>query len=346
MPMGNPLSPTVADIVLDDLLDNTIQELNNKGILINFITKYVDDTLLIINKKDINEIQNTFNKYHQKIQFTFEIETNNSISYLDAKLIRNGSSIKFDWYHKSMASGRIMNYHTTQPKSQIINTAKSFIMRVLRISDQDFHKSNINEITKILINNSFPKKVITQLIQDTIRKLKDGSPNNREETHKYCSLKYIPGLTDNRNMKMIINKTQNICYAYKANKTISQIFSNVKTPIDKQQQHNIVYEIECNGNDEQSCDLVYIGTTKRTLQTRMGEHKTDIEKGTQKTALAQHISKTGHKANFENVKILDKESKDDKRYTIESLRIQQKIERTMNLKEDTNNISVSYRIAI
>ena len=78
----------------------------------------------------------------------------------------------------------------------------------------------------------------------------------------------------------------------------------------------------------------------------MGEHKTDIEKGTQKTTLAQHISKTGHNANFENVKILDKESKDDKRYTIESLRIQQKIERTMNLKEDTNNISVSYRIAI
>lgn len=55
---------------------------------------------------------------------------------------------------------------------------------------------------------------------------------------------------------------------------------------------------------------------------------------------------TGHTADFETVKILDKENMEKKRYTIESLRIQQKRNLTMNLKEDTDNISASYRVAI
>lgn len=73
----------INDFVLNDLLDNTIHEPNNKGIQIKFITKYLGDTLSIINKKDINEIFNKLKKYHLKQQFTFEIETNNSIPYLD-----------------------------------------------------------------------------------------------------------------------------------------------------------------------------------------------------------------------------------------------------------------------
>lgn len=117
-------------------------------------------------------------------------------------------------------------------------------------------------------------------------------------------------------------------------------------PVEKQQQNNVVYEIACKGNDEQKCDLIYIGTTKRNLQTRMCEHKNDIEKQKESTALSKHMICEKHKPDFERIKILDVETKQRKRFTIESLRIQQNIDRTMNLKEDTNNISFSYRVAI
>lgn len=60
MPMGNPLSPTIADVVMDDLLDNTILDLKkNFNIDIKFIVKYVDDIFAIIRKRRRHHSQNT-----------------------------------------------------------------------------------------------------------------------------------------------------------------------------------------------------------------------------------------------------------------------------------------------
>lgn len=356
MPMGNPLSPTIADIVLDDLLDNTLAELKNNNVQIKYITKYVDDILAIVDKNDTHKILNCFNKYHQKIQFTIEVEKEKSIAYLDTKLHHAGNKISFDWYTKETSSGRIMNYNATQPKSQIINTAKSLIHKILTLSDEQYHDDNIIRITRILINNSFPKNLINHLIKDSKRKINSNKHNvaknvpvinidDNERRKTFFSVKYIPGLIDNQTLKTTL-ATQDICFAYRPNQTLSTIFSKTKTPIEQQQQNNVVYEIPCKGDDNQSCDLVYIGTTKRALQMRIGEHKNDIEKEKANTALAQHIIDTGHTADFNNIKILDTEKRERTRMTLESLRIQEKITRTMNLKEDSDNISASYSAAI
>lgn len=78
----------------------------------------------------------------------------------------------------------------------------------------------------------------------------------------------------------------------------------------------------------------------------MKKHKNDIEKHKQLTALAQHLLEAGSTADFEAVKILDRESNEKTRYTIENLRIQQKKEFKMNLKEDADNINTCFIFAI
>lgn len=349
MPMGNPLSPTIADIVLDSLLDDAINELKNKNINIKYITKYVDDILAIIHVNDKDEILKTLNNHHPKIKFTIETEENNEIAYLDTKLRRVKDEISFDWYSKETASGRLMNFNSTQPKRQIINTATNFIERVLSISDTEFHNKNIKIINQTLIENSFPKTLINSLINTAIEKRRKNNhqinnTNSKEDT-KFYSVQYIPGLTDNRIMKTTI-KQNNISFAYKPNQTLSAIFTNVKTPIDRQQQNNVVYEIACKGKADESCNMIYIGTTKRALNTRVNEHKQDVAKGRESTALSQHIVETGHTADFTKVKILEKENNERKRFTKESLHIQQQIYKTLNFKEDTDNINGCYRVAI
>ena len=72
----------------------------------------------------------------------------------------------------------------------------------------------------------------------------------------------------------------------------------------------------------------------------------DIAKGKDSTALSQHVLSTGHTADLEQVRIIDKERMERKRFTKESLHIQKQINRTMNLKEDTSNINASYMVAI
>ena len=43
-----PLSPTIADIILDKLLDYTVDILSNQNVYIKFILKYVDEMFAII----------------------------------------------------------------------------------------------------------------------------------------------------------------------------------------------------------------------------------------------------------------------------------------------------------
>ena len=116
--MGNPLSPTIANIILDKLLNECLQDLKQNNIEIKFIIKYVDDIFAVVRKTDTDQILKTFNMYHNKLQFTIELENEKSIPFLDTKIIRNENTIIKDWYTKPTSSGRIINYHSTQPKNQ------------------------------------------------------------------------------------------------------------------------------------------------------------------------------------------------------------------------------------
>ena len=345
MPMGNPLSPTIANIVLDTLLDNVIDELKANNIEIKFITKYVDDLFAIIGKSDEDKILRTMNIYHKKIQFTIEREKNMSIPYLDINIINDEGKIRTNWYTKPTSSGRMMNYNSTQPLKMKINTATNLIKKVLKISDEKFKKSNINRIRQILNMNSYPTYMINNLINKTLKTEKQENKQSKECKKVFYSVPYIPKLTETKTMKrMLTEETATI--AHKSNMTLRHLFTNNKTKLDKLKSDNVVYEIKCDGNERESCNLVYIGTTKRMLGTRINEHKTDIEKGKVTTALSLHVKECDHNMDFENIRILDREKKENKRYTLESLRIQQKIHNTMNTKEDKDNTKLQYSAAI
>lgn len=168
-------------------------------------------------------------------------------------------------------------------------------------------------------------------------------PDNNSKIYKKIS--FIPGLTDNSNLSPIFHNT-NTAFAHSTQENLKKIFSNTKTKIKTQEQHNVVYQIPCKGDTEGKCEEVYIGCTKRQLETRLGEHKNDISKHKQTTALSQHMINKKHTADFANAIILDKERRCNRRYTLETLRIQQNITKTMNFKEDKDKIHVAYAVAI
>ena len=56
--MGNPLSTTIADIIMDELLEYTVDILSKNNVFIKFIVKYVDDIFAIIKRKIINYSKN------------------------------------------------------------------------------------------------------------------------------------------------------------------------------------------------------------------------------------------------------------------------------------------------
>ena len=146
-------------------------------------------------------------------------------------------------------------------------------------------------------------------------------------------------------MTPILNN-DNIKLAHKSNHTLNRLFTQTKTRIDKLKQSNVIYEITCKGNENEDCKQVYIGTTKRSLEKRMTEHKADIRNRRMSTALSQHMMENNHTPDIENVRIIDRENNTNRRYTLESLRIQQKQNISMNTKEDKDKTNHHYYMTL
>lgn len=349
MPMGSPLSPTIADIVLDDLLNSTTEQLEKDGIRIKSMVKYVDDFFAIIKTEDNPKILKKLNEYHPRLKFTYEVEDNNKLPFLDAVIHRKENHLIFDWYSKDIASGRIINFNSNHPKSQKINTANNLIKKILNISDAEFKDQNIEKIHTILRKNNYPVQITKDLLQKNIHSNNLNNTNTPSNTVsqplKYFGAQYTPNLTENHRLNKIINQAH-IKFAHRPTETINRLFTQTKDPTQKENKNSVVYQINCKGNNNQSCDKIYIGQTKRALKTRIAEHKEDTKKEKTTTALAQHMMTHKHQPDFDRVRILDTERNNNKRLTLESLRIQQNKENAMNTKEDIDNINSVYSLIL
>ena len=110
--MGSPISPLFADMVMDDLESNCLQNLKeNYNVKTLFYFRYVDDTTMCINKKHIDIVMSTFNSYNDHPQFTYELEQNKQDNFLDISLIRFNNSIITNWFNKPTSSGRTKEKH-------------------------------------------------------------------------------------------------------------------------------------------------------------------------------------------------------------------------------------------
>lgn len=340
LPMGSPASPIVADIVMEELLKQCVNKLHKKPKL---LTKYVDDLFGIIEECAIIETLDVLNSFHKQIKFTIEEEKDGRLPYLDTLVIRAEGKIKIDWYQKPTASGRIINYHSCQPNNIVMNTASNFIRRVLTISDRCFHTENIYKIKDILRKNSFPDNII--------RRLLDNHKKNRElidEMPKiYKAMTYVPGISERIKKSEIYNK-EKYKIAPRTDNTLKQLFSNTKSKIDKMEKANVIYKINCTGDVTNTCKQVYVGTTKNKLKTRLAGHRSDLKNRNkqlnQKTALAAHCALNGHTPDLDNVEILQREEKYNRRFTLEVLHIINiEKERRMNFKSDVEHCAQSYR---
>ena len=96
----------------------------------------------------------------------------------------------------------------------------------------------------------------------------------------------------------------------------SQQFSTKSRKISALNQEGVVYSVNC------SCGLPYIGETGRRLICRISEHKSAVRNACNKTGLDRHVNFTGHKIDWNSVKILSFQAQSIERKLEESLEIE------------------------
>ena len=99
-------------------------------------------------------------------------------------------------------------------------------------------------------------------------------------------------------------KDFNIRAVFRSRPTLRSLLTKVKDPLPMEKQANVVYEVPC------TCGKVYIGETRRRLETRLKEHKDACIKGfTDKSAIAEHAWMEDHPIRWDDTRILQHASR-------------------------------------
>jgi len=203
-PMGSPLSPIIAEIVLQDLERKALKLLNME---IPFYHRYVDDIALAAPRQKINECLNAFNSLHSRLQFTLETG-GKRLNFLDVTIINNEGTIEFDWYKKPTFSGRVLNFLSHHPTSQKRGVIISMIDRVFLLSHPRFHEKNLRFVVETFISNGYPLQFIFETIRMRLKSLfnkqtkKQVTENNNEERTSWFVIPFIKKVTSQINSKI------------------------------------------------------------------------------------------------------------------------------------------------
>ena len=161
--MGSSLSGIVADLFLQKLEFQVVK----KNPHISCWSRYMDDIFSIYTSDQLESILQSLHQFHNKIKFTVEHEKNGTLPFLDVLVCRRqDDSVCLRIYRKPTHTNRYLNWKSFHHPSHVISVADSLIRRAILISDPDYLDEELKFISKVLIQNSFPKHEIEFKISD------------------------------------------------------------------------------------------------------------------------------------------------------------------------------------
>jgi len=334
-PMGSPLSPILADLVLQDLEMNAIENLSME---IPFYYRYVDDIALAVPRQKTQEVLAMFNSFHPRMQF---IHDGKKLDFLDVTIINNNNKVEFNWYRKPTFSGRVLNFMSHHPLTQKKGVIMNMVDRAFLLSHPGYHQDNLNFVVKTFLSNGYPLQFIFDTIQKRLKSLfnkrtkKQNTDNSNDNEKKgWFIIPFISKVTENfKHITNIINTK----LAYFSLHKLGWIVKAQKDSLPILSNKNVVYRLAC-----KNCNASYVGQTKRRLSTRISEHRNDINKKTSNhSVITEHKIDLNHDFDWDKPKILDKENYYFRRLTSEMINIKTQIY-PINLQSDTECLQLVY----
>ncbi|XP_062711953.1 uncharacterized protein LOC134289692 [Aedes albopictus] len=350
--MGSPLSPAVADLVMESLLDNVVGKIDCP---VPVLKKYVDDLILALPPDKIAEVLNIFNSFDPNIQFTCEMEQDGKIPFLDMTLVRkHDQTIRTEWYCKPMASGRLVDYLSGHPLHLKMNTVTNFIHRVREFTTNAPRETANQIIDETLRINHYPTSLRHRLLSRNTNRTSINTTVNETPTI-YKPMLFVNDLTQ-RLRKSFEAVLPNITLAPRYENTTRRMFNNMKDTVPMEMRNNVIYRIPCH-----DCDASYVGLTTTLLKQRLSSHRTtmnqlerlrnngnndatteyELERLKEKTALLQHSIEHDHRFDLEKTTILDQHRRQSALPILEVCSIIN-TPRTVNKRSDIDSLSSMY----
>lgn len=328
--MGSPIGPTYANIFMSHHESIWLDECppNFKPIAYK---RYVDDTFLIFNHKDhIQLFLDYLNSKHSKIQFTCEIEKDNSLPFLDVNVSKINSGLQTSIFRKPTFTGQGLNWFSFCPSIYKYNSIKTLINRAYSLSSTylGFHHE-IEFLRDYFRNNNFPLDKYFSIVRSFLHSKFTNKPpfHFAPKLVKYVKIPFYgnPSYQCRKKILKLLRNTFpgiNFRIILTNNFKLSNFF-NIKDKIPDLVTSNIVYEFNC-----PSCASRYVGASARALKIRVSEHLGRSHRtGTilQKppfSAIRDHSHTYDHPFSINDFKIIAKFSNSTDTFIGESILIQ------------------------
>ena len=104
--------------------------------------RYVDDTISYIKEEPTERVLSKLNGYHDNIEFTYEIENEGKLLFLDILVIRKHYEVETTVYHKSTNNDIYLHWQSFSPTKWKRGTLQTLISRALKVCSNDQHLQN------------------------------------------------------------------------------------------------------------------------------------------------------------------------------------------------------------
>ena len=281
----------------------------------------VDDTFTFIKDGEIGAVQEALNSFHADINFTYETEINNTLSFLDVSVTRKPDGT-FDTtvYRKKTDSSIYISWNAFATRSWKIGTLKGLFRRAFLVCSTDTAlKKEIQYLKGVFTKtNGYPSKVVHNILEEVRRKwvetaqtAQSVAPPNEQigdakplESTPYICLPY-KGLQGEKvvrelrkNLRSILPDKVKPRFIYKGTKLGS--FFAIKDKVERIHQTNLIYGYI--PVDQISLKEGYIGQTKVRFGKRTEEHAHD-DKG---SAVYKNSQAKNLVVSHDNFQILEK----------------------------------------
>ena len=273
--MGLPLGPTFANIFMSYYekiwLSNCPQQFKPV-----FYRRYIDDTFLLFkDSSHVNLFLDYLNSMHRNIRFTFEIENNRVLNFLDITVTRGIDGFSTSVYRKNTFTGLGSSFFSFCPFRFKTTAIQTLIVRAYRICS-NFHSLHLEFqfLRNFFQSNGFPVSLVDKYIKKFLNSLyikKTQSDSNSNVF--YFSFPYFGHQSEK--LKSQLTSCLSKFYPSVVFKLVFVndfkigSFFRFKDRIPKSMSSSLVYEFSCvRGRTPVS----YIGSTKRHLYERVDEH--------------------------------------------------------------------------
>ncbi|KAL3272683.1 hypothetical protein HHI36_014147 [Cryptolaemus montrouzieri] len=138
---------------------------------VTFFKRFMDGCITCIPNDKINEMTEMFNSYHNKIQFTNEIEKDRTLNFLDMQIKHEqNDSILTNRYQKPTSTRRYLNYKSSVPNRYKKSMINGLVDRAMNLFIQNIEKT-MKYIKNMLGKNAYPKTYYKPLIKKRIHQI-------------------------------------------------------------------------------------------------------------------------------------------------------------------------------